>query len=161
MSEASVTFIRFEDDRTLLQSGAQSLAGVQVGARSIAQRVFLHDPPTQAELEQAIDLIEDALMTLGLRQAARGNLVLGDASLMARLGLRSTGEIATRDEVETSFQGLASVALGQPQTTGAVPLDREQAATLVILRECMHHLGYEGVMPPVPAASTVRFDSCA
>ncbi len=46
------------------------------------------------------------------------------------------GRDATRDEVETAFQGLASVALGQPQTTGVVPLDREQAATLVILREC-------------------------
>jgi len=145
MSEASATIIRFEDDRTLLRSSAQSIATVQVGARSIAQRFFLHDPPTPAELEQAIDLVEDALMAAGLRQAARGNLVAEDAALMPQLGLGSTGGIATRDEVEMAFQRLASVALGQPRTKGTTLLDREQAATLLILRECMHHLGYKGV----------------
>ncbi len=158
MSEASVTFIRFEDDRTLLRSSAQSIATVQVGARSIAQRVFLHDPPTPAELEQAIDLVEDSLMAAGLRHAARGNLVADDAALMPQLGLVSTGGIASRDEVERAFQRLASVALGQLQTKGTTPLDREQAATLLILRECMHHLGYEGVRGAVsgPAVDPFR-----
>lgn len=145
MSQGSATHIRFDDDRTLLQASAQPAVAVWVGARSIARQVFRHDTPTPAELEQAIDQVEDALMATGLRQAARGHLVTGDAALMAPLGVRSSGEIATRDEVEMAFQRLASVALGQPLPTGTAPLGREHAATLLILREFMHHLGYEGV----------------
>jgi hypothetical protein len=145
MSEAHATHIRFEDDRTLLHSSAQLPVVVPVGARSIARTVLRHDPPTPAELEQAIDRVEDALMATGLRQSARRQLVIRDAALMAPLGLRSLDEIATRDEVEMAFQRLASVALGQPLPTGTAPLGREPAAILLILREFMHHLGYEGV----------------
>lgn len=145
MNEVSATDIRFEDDRTLLRASGQSTVTVLVGVRALTQQVFRHDPPTPAELEQAIDHVEDALMATGLRPAARGHLVTGVAALMAPLGVRSSGEIATRNDVEVAFQRLASVALGQPRPTGTAPLDREHAAMLLILREFMHHLGYEGV----------------
>ena len=42
--------------------------------------------------------------------------------------------------VEQAFGRFVSEALGQPPRSNGFPLDRESAATLLILREFMHHL---------------------
>ena len=47
-----------------------------VGPRGMADAVLLHDPPTPAEVERAIDVIEDALTASRLTQTDRGELVV-------------------------------------------------------------------------------------
>jgi hypothetical protein len=51
----------------------------------------------------------------------------------------------TRDAVEALFQRLASRALVMPVATAELPHGREVAAALLILRECMRHLGFDRV----------------
>ncbi len=116
-----------------------------VGARDITDGVFRHDPPSPVELEQAIDRIEDALAASGLRHAARGELLIRDPRLCALLGLQASGERRTCDEVEDMFGRLVSVSLGQPAALAGVAGAGDTAAALLILRECMHHLGFDGV----------------
>jgi hypothetical protein len=100
--------------------------------------------PTPAELERAIDVVEDALA--GSRaQGSRGELVTADPVLLALPGLDGPGATLTRDDVESLFQRLASRALGMPASAAGPPHGRELAAAIIILRECMHHLGFEGV----------------
>lgn len=96
-------------------------------------------------MEQAIDRVEDALAASGLRQAARGDLLTRNARLCAKLDLRANGDRRTRDEVEDSFQRLATVSLGHPAVSAGLPAGRDAAAGLLVLRECMHHLGFGGV----------------
>jgi hypothetical protein len=113
-----------------------------VGAGEIAKGVFLHEAPSPNELERAIDRVEDALASTGLKYAERGDLKTSQPKLFELLGLQAGRARVTRDEVEMRFECLALVAIGQ--SAGDRP-SGEDAATLLVLRECMHHLGYEGV----------------
>lgn len=66
--------------------------------------------------------------------------------LQALLGLAADGmRRLARDDVEAMFQRLASASLGHPGALAGHLSDRDAAAALLMLRECMHHLGYEGV----------------
>ena len=143
MNAPGATEIRMEDYHTMLSDGAAPEVVVPVGARGLAEELFRHDPPTPYEIEQAIDRVEDALAATGLKHAVRGDLLTRDPQLHTLLGLRAQGDRVTRDEVELGFQRLASVALGHPGLCDGLP--SPAAAVLLILRECMHHLGYAGV----------------
>lgn len=145
MSPTDATRLLLEDHRTTLSDGAGPEVVMAVGARDIAEGIFRRDPPSPFELEQAIDRVEDALAASGLRHAARGELLTRDHRLYALLDLRANGDRRMRDEVEDRFQRLASVSLGHPAALAGLPAGRNAAAALLILRECMHHLGFDGV----------------
>ena len=152
MSDPGITRLRFDPQSTVLSvAGAADLVlGVGIGA--LADAVFRHDPPTPAELERAIDLVEDALMASRLPHAERGELFSADALLRGLPGL-GTGEAGlTRAEVETLFQRLALASLGDPAARGDMPSGARTAAALLVLRECMHHLGYDAVRVPATGA---------
>ena len=142
MSSAPVTRARFDDDRTVLSDGVSTHVALRVAAINIATHLFLHDPPTPGEIEQAIDLVEDALAATGLKQTARGDLVIENPMFFEQLGLPDEIEKMTREQVEERFQRLASISLGRPRTHVDPPTKPMAAALLLILRECMHHLGY-------------------
>ena len=75
------------------------------------------DPPTPAELEQAIDLVEDALTGLPIVPADGDWLVTADALLRRLPGFGSQDAGLAREAVEALFQQLASRALGMPIAT--------------------------------------------
>jgi len=140
------TWIRFEHGRTTLVVANVPEVVLPVGAGAIAQALFRHEPPAAGELERAIDEVEDALAASGLGQAERGWLRTAEPRLFERLGLPAASGRATRDEVEAQFQRLASIALGHPAPAGAPVPGGEDAARLLILRECLHHLGFAGLL---------------
>ena len=133
------TRLRLEGERTTLADGTVPEVVLVVGVRGIADACFRHDPPTPFEIEQAIDVVEDALM------AAPGELLINDPLLHSLPGLQADGARLARDEVEAIFQRLASASLGNPGALAGLPPGRDAAAALLILRECMHHLGYDAV----------------
>ena len=132
---------------TLLEFDGAETVMLPVGPRGLAEDVLRHDPPTPAELERAIDLIEDALTGTRLARADRGDLVTAEALLRVLPGLDAAGAGLTRDAVEALFQRLASRALGTPVAAADLPHGRDIAAAILILRECMHHLGFDRVRP--------------
>ena len=145
MTTPTSTTLRLHADRTTLTDGAAPELVIGVGVDDIAGPLFRHDPPTAIEIERAIDRVEDALGASGARQGERGELRVAYPPLLAALGLTADGMCLTRDEVEARFERLATAALGQPGALAGMPVDRAGAAALLILRECMHHLGYSGV----------------
>lgn len=146
MSSGPLTLIRFDNNRTVLQDGESLPVVLNVAAIHIATRLFRHDPPTPGEIEQAIDWVEDALATTGLKQTVRGDLVIESHTLFEQLRLHAVGERMTRDQLEARFQRLASISLGHPRAQDDPPTEPMAAALLLILRECMHHLGYSGLV---------------
>jgi phospholipase/carboxylesterase len=116
-----------------------------IGMVGLARDALRHDPPTPAELERAIDLVEDALMLSRLAHGARGDLVTADPVLLALPGLDGQGASLTREGVESLFQSLASRALGMPASADESLHGPEVAAAIIILRECMHHLGFDRI----------------
>lgn len=96
-------------------------------------------------MERAIDMVEDALMATRLRQGERGELVTAEPLLRALPGFNEVDARLTREQVEALFQRLASASLGDPSALADMRIDGRTAAALLILRECMHHLGYVSV----------------
>jgi exopolyphosphatase/pppGpp-phosphohydrolase len=138
--------LRLQAQLTTLELEGSKRITLPVGPRGLVDAVLLHDPPTPAELERAIEVVEDALMASRLTQSDRGELVTADALLLALPGMESSGGGGlTREAVEALFQRLASRSLGSPIATAELPPQRDIAAALIILRECMHHLGFDRV----------------
>lgn len=147
----TTTTLRLHPDRSTLSDGVGPEVVIGVGPDDLVTRLFRHDPPTAIEIEQAIDAVEDALEATGLRHDTRGELSIVDAVLLAPLGLTQDGMGLTCDEVEERFERLASAATGRSGALAGMVLDRAGAAALLLLRECMHHLGYESVRRVAPA----------
>lgn len=142
----AITLIRFDDDCTVLTPQGAAECVLNVGSAAMAQRLLVQTPPSPAAMERAIDVVEDALTASGLKKGTRGDLQPHDPALFQRLGLPPDTQRLTREQVEARFQRLASVSLGHPLQADDPPATPEAAALLLVLRECMHHLGYEGVV---------------
>lgn len=106
--------------------------------------VLRHAPPAPHEIEQAIDAIEEGLMRVPPGLHGPGTLVIDGAAWRGWCG----DGPGSRTAVEDRFQRLASAALGHPGALASLPRDGASAATLVIVREAMHHLGYEEAALP-------------
>lgn len=112
-----------------------------------------HDPPTAAELERAIEHIENALMPLA-RRIPPGSTLFVDAPALAGLwnaNGASPGQAGrlSLDAVEAAFQNLAAVAEGGPAASRGVPPGVDYALQLLVLREAMHHWGFSEVAKEV------------
>jgi hypothetical protein len=144
MSDSTATSMTLEERRVVLRGPAIGEVVVAVGIETVASQ-FRHAPPTGAEIEAAIDEIEDALMATRLGQSRRGLLTSASTGLQSLPGLENAGAVLSLDEVESLFQRLAAAASGPRSVLGPLPADRETAAALLILRETMHHLGFDQV----------------
>jgi len=145
MNHVDTTRLQLEPHRIKLSAPEAAGVIVATGVDDLANSIFRHDPPTPAELEQAIDIVEDALMATRLAHTERGELVTSDALIRDMPGLHDDGSRLRRDEVEALFQRMALVSLGNPSAQGDLPVGNRARAALLLLRECMHHLGYGAV----------------
>ena len=146
------TRLHMDARRTTLTTEPAASVALEMGYQSVAETFFRHDPPMPGELESAIDAVEDALMSARAGRTDAGTLVTSDDIRRFIPGLRPNGAATTLEEVEARFQRLASVSLGHPASLADLPMGRESAAALLILRECMHHLGFGRVVIAQPRA---------
>ena len=145
----------FSPTVTTLSSDDGGVVTLGPSPATLAATCFRNGRPTAVELERAIDIVEDALMAAKPPPApGDGHLTTSEPILRRLPGLEAVGATLSRDAVETLFQQLASFALGMPDPHGAKVAERETAASLLILRECMHHLGFDSVrIVPAPSRS--------
>ncbi|MDP1687515.1 hypothetical protein [Hydrogenophaga sp.] len=154
--EAPLVWLHLGEDTLWLvrQHGAGGVASLdlELGTHSTARLFFKSDPPRPAELERAIDHVEDELMRALVWIGGRATLVTDHALVRS---FAQTEAVLSLDVVEVLFQRLASGSLGDPSALKGLPAGREAAATLLILRELMHHLKFNQVVvaPPSPVAS--------
>lgn len=111
---------------------------LEIDPDHIQLRCFAHQPPSGADLERAIELIEDALARLGWPLAKSATLMLtGDWPAV----WRDHDSPCHWQAVESMFSDLSRVAEGQPASTIDWPTDGASVASVVLVRELMHHLG--------------------
>lgn len=114
-----------------------------------ANDFFKHNPPTPLEIENAIMIVEDEV------KRARG-LAGGHARLYSTDELIYTvAKVAgyadklpvtlAIEQVETLFDQFAARSEGRPSTQDGLPNDPQFSATLLILREFMHHLKFDEI----------------
>lgn len=119
-----------------------------IGARTTATAHFRRDLPTPLELENAIATVEDEVMRARFLVATRPTLYTTDPALreMARLaGASGTPATLTLDAMESLFNRFSARVLGRPASQDGLPDTAAFAATLLILRECMHHLQFSTI----------------
>lgn len=144
--------LRFSPTMTTLSSDGGGVVDLGPSPAALAETCFRQGQPTAVELERAIDIVEDALMAARVARSPGAGLTTSEPNLRQLPGLEAVGATLSRDAVEALFQQLASIALGMPAPQGSRLTDRDTAAALLILRECMHHLDLASVRV-VPAAS--------
>lgn len=145
-----IAVLRLGPDRTGVAVGSaaepDATVVLGIGSRVTAQDHFRHSPPAPAELEAAIDVVEDAVMGAMKVLGGDAELYTGDASIRAIALAAGQGAGATIvlsvAQVEATFERLAAVSLGRPAAREGLPEGTAFAATLLIVRELMHHLGF-------------------
>lgn len=134
-----------------------------LGARRIAAEHFRHQPPTPLEMENAIAAVEDELMRARLQIDPDATWQTSDADMGTWAALAGVAQAAPRvlslEAVERQFDLLAALVQGRPASSAGIPGDAGLAATLLILRECMHHLPFGAItietgLPPDSAMPT-------
>ena len=117
-----------------------------MGSERTARAYFKTTPPTPLAMEHAIQVVEDVVMPLRTvipREALLFSLdaMLRDIALLA--GAEQTESVRlTLDDMERLFNRLSAVVEGSPSTHQGLPESNTFAATLLILREFMHHLQF-------------------
>jgi hypothetical protein len=113
-----------------------------LGPARLVREWLRHDPPTGAELEAAIEVVEDLVMPLHGRWPADEELRVVSAEAAVGKLAALAGERLTRDALEDVFNRAAAVAQGRPRSRDPELAQGQVMATVLVLREAMHHLGF-------------------
>jgi hypothetical protein len=120
-----------------------------IGTLNIGLAPFKSATPRPVELENAIAVIENALMPLRkLLPPSSTFLLAGDgvATIAQSAGLAADGDLVlSLEQVEEIFRDLAAVSEGRPVTSSRAPIDRKFTIAILALREFMHHLSFDSV----------------
>lgn len=137
--EEKVLTLQFRKDNEIVQQTT-----FNAGYKTIADTFFKRNIPNEAEMEIAINSIEDELMRTKELPERKGPLFNSDRTLSALFNKNGlTEQTYSRQSVENLFSGYARVLMGAPSSEIDAEITREDVATLLILREVMHHLDFE------------------
>lgn len=149
VSTASSVFLHIgtEETRVLIDGELQLLT---LGSQLTSLGYFRHQPPTPDEMETAIMKVEDEVYRLrhSIQPGAKLFSEDNDVRAIARLAGVAENEQMTLslEAVEQTFDRLALVVNGRPANYEGIPDGNDFAATLLILREFMHHLQFNEIL---------------
>lgn len=123
---------------------------LQIGTQSLTEQYFHQGNVTPLAIENAIVVIEDQIMTIPHQLLAGSSLFTFDERVrdIAKLAgiAESTMMVLDIDSLEWCFNHFADVISGYPAILEGLPTEPEFAATLLILREWMHHLHFTHII---------------
>ena len=154
-----IAVLHLGDDVMALACGRSDQAEVvltfSLGLRQLVAEVLTHTPPTPLQLELAIETVEEQVMPAHTALPPDAALVTQDAGLWH--WAQAMGWCVDVDQelslatLEEGFNLLVAHAQGRPASVACVPSDPRFAATLVVLRELMHHLHFKRITLLAPA----------
>lgn len=122
---------------------------LNIGSNRTAVDYFKHTPPTPGEMETAIMMVEDEVTRTGKLLTGHPKLFTMNTSIRELALIAGVSDqpvmILSIEAVERTFDLLASLTLGRPTSSAGIPTNTSFAATLLILREFMHHLQFESI----------------
>ncbi|MFP8781315.1 hypothetical protein [Hydrogenophaga sp. RWCD_12] len=131
--------------QTLAEWGADGRRSLPVGTAVLWPATT--SGPSALAIENAIQLVEDQIEGLVPRVPRGGRLVVSADTLAP---LQRGGAIAGLEQgtialaqIEREYQSLAGRAIGAPSARGSGFDDPAGDAVVLILREVMHHLGFD------------------
>ncbi len=149
---ARLAALHIGGERTALAVGADdepaTVVALALGSVKTAAAHLRHDPPSPIEMENAIMVVEDELVRVRERVAGCALVTMDPAiAEIARLaGVAAHPEMTlSLEAVEQTFDRFSGVVLGRPAASEGLPTGGAFAATLLILRELMHHLKFAAI----------------
>lgn len=140
------TVVAYASDKETMKICSLNMGLQNVGSSS-SDTVFQKYPPTALELENAIMVVEDEIMPLAKLLPHPSTLILTDEiTYLLKLVAGYDKSILSIDDVEDLFRRLAEVSEGSPMLSSGLPMRSDFAAAVLIVREFMHHLGFESVI---------------
>lgn len=120
--------------------------GLPMGTSSIAEKHFRRRIPNEAEVESAINEIEDLLMSDGRLRDFGGTLFTSDSAMRGFFPVADQGPVVVPlSEFEAKFRQASLVAVGGSSTMDGVDMTPESLAWLLVTREILHHLGFDSM----------------
>ena len=147
--DQALTLLHIADHATHATTGADTDLELKLGAASVAESCFKQDPPTPSQMEAAIAAVEDEVMRVRRLIPDQSRLVTTDAALrdIARFAGITPGreQPLSLEAVEQLYRDLAAVSerTRAPRADGAC--GPQYTATVLILREFMHHVGFQSL----------------
>ena len=153
MPKAPISLLCISEGQTIIISGiseADSAFISQIGTQSLPQRFFQSFPPTPAETENAIIEVEEEVMPIRKGLPIHSELYTRNSIIrdMAKLTVSEITEdkvVILRENIEHLFNRLSAIITGRPASQDILPANNEFVSALLILREVMHHLGFEKI----------------
>jgi exopolyphosphatase/pppGpp-phosphohydrolase len=152
--EASpISVLHIGKDQSAVATGTPAqppaIVMLDVGSNKTAHEHFKQISPTALELENAIVTVEDEITRVRTMFKNRSSLFTTDTAVreIARIvGLPDQEKITlTIEAVERTFERLVAATQGRRYASAGLPNGLEFAATLLILREFMHHLQFSAI----------------
>lgn len=144
----NVISLFIDSQQTILAEPDHSLSLIlPVGYDITSDKYFKQTPPDEAQIEAAIIEVEDMIMPLVAQVKAKNyRLETSDPKIREIAGYVNIKEnVLSLSEMESVFSRFAAIVMGMPSSMDVLPQTKEFAATLLILREIMHHLGFENI----------------
>lgn len=149
-NDTPITVLHIGMEQTAVATGTGTEPGaiitLTISSQKTAIEYFKHNPPTPSEIENAIVTIEDEVARVRSIISGASMLFTTDESIREIAiiaGIPNQSEIIlTRDVMELTFERFVSVSHGRPISREGFPPRISFAATLLILREFMHHLQF-------------------
>lgn len=148
-----ISLLQIGDEQTTIAFGTdenpETLIELSIGSNRTAVDFFKHTPPTPGEMETAIMVVEDEVIRAGKLLTGHPTLFSCDVSILKLALIAGVSEqpemVLSLETVERTFDLLASLVLGRPASSAGIPTHPAFAATLLILREFMHHLHFDSI----------------
>lgn len=150
-ADTPVTLLHIGEHETTVATGAGpgQVLQLAIGSQRTAAEFFLHTPPIPGEIERAIQHVEDEVSRAREMIAGHPVLVTSDASIREIAHIAgnhaASEETLSIEDVERVFSLLAGHAQGRPASSAGIPGSTTFAATILILREFMHHLRFASI----------------
>lgn len=122
---------------------------LSIGYETISQNIFRHNPPTSSEVEEAIMVTEDQIMNASREHIFNKCQIITSDTIVKEIASNrdkyEKDKIVNLHEVEAVFSRFAAIVCGRPASLDDLPLNNKFTASLLILRELMHHLNFNEI----------------
>lgn len=148
-----MVLLHIGEDRTCVAAGTgvepEQILILEIGSTRTSNDFFRHNPPSPLEIENAIRVVEDEVTRAREITVGRASLYSTDELVYEIAKMADCSEelavTLTIEQVEKLFDQLAARSEGRPSSQVDIPDDPKFAATLLILREFMHHLQFDDI----------------
>lgn len=141
-------FIEFKvnDEELHFYENSDEIGKVKISWDYIDKKFIKNSIPSEREIENAINYIEDELMrNLELLNTKNLNLCTKDSDLIKLLGVKAKNVEYTKEKIEEEFTKYALLSMGRSPVVDGIELNNKRYIALLVIREILHHLKFDSI----------------